>query len=148
MDIDRAESLTIFVGLVNSVDAVNVPDAQILECIENGALGLFSADGRKGARDTDAGMCNRSFGFAIHGASNITAIYTLIGFVVGVAASAVITAFATVITAFARNITLTALTTLTLRGRRAAATVVGTVVGRGHSIDCNEFELFCFIAAY
>jgi hypothetical protein len=93
---------------------------------------LFSADGRKGARDTDTGVCNRSFGFAIHSASNITAIFTLIGFVVGIAASAVITAFAAVINAFAGNITLTA---LTLRGRRSAATVVGTVVGRGHCID-------------
>jgi hypothetical protein len=36
-------------------------------------------------------VCNRSFGFGIHSTGNISAIYTLIGFVVGIAGSAVIT---------------------------------------------------------
>jgi hypothetical protein len=49
VDVDGAESFAVLVGLVNRVDAVNESDIQLSECSENGALGLFSADGRKGS---------------------------------------------------------------------------------------------------
>ena len=55
MDVDGAESLTVLVGLVNGIDAVNESDAQLPECSENSALGLFSADGRKCSGNADAG---------------------------------------------------------------------------------------------
>jgi hypothetical protein len=55
VDVDGAESLTVLVGLVNGIDAVNESDAQLPECSENSALGLFSADGRKCSGNADAG---------------------------------------------------------------------------------------------
>jgi hypothetical protein len=103
VDVNGAVSLTVLVGLVNGIDAVNESDAQLSECSENGALGLFSADGRKCSGNADAGLCNRSLVFAINFTSNLLAIFFTEGFVVSIAAgSAVIVA----VIALARNIAL------------------------------------------
>jgi hypothetical protein len=128
VNVHRAESLIIFVGLVNSVDAVNNSNAQLPECSENGALGLFSADCRKGARDTDAGGCNGSCGFAIHGAGNISTIYTLKGFVVGIAGSAVITGVFTRAVITRAVITAAVITRAVITGDVTLATTVFTAV--------------------
>jgi hypothetical protein len=65
---------------------------------------------------------NRNFGFAIHRTGNISAIYTLKGFVVGIAGSAVIAA--TVIAGIAGITGVTAVVT----GNITLTVVVGSVV--------------------
>jgi hypothetical protein len=136
VDVNGAESLTVLVGLVNGIDAVNESDAQLSECSENSALGLFSADGRKCSGNADAGLCNRSLVFAINFTSNLLAIFFTEGFVVSIAAgSAVIVA----VIALARNIALfvvgsaviTSITAVITLARNIALFVVvsGTAAG-------------------
>jgi hypothetical protein len=132
VDVNGAESLTVLVGLVNGIDAVNESDAQLSECSENSALGLFSADGRKCSGNADAGLCNRSLVFAINFTSNLLAIFFTEGFVVSIAAgSAVIV----VVITLARNIALfvvgsVVITSITLARNIALFVVVsGTAAG-------------------
>jgi hypothetical protein len=115
VNVHCAESLTVLVGLVNRVDAVNESDAQLLECSENGALGLFSADGRKGSGDADTRIRD------VFTTRFFTARFFTARFFTARFFTAVITAgfFTTVIT-ITRNVTLSIVsgTTASVGGRR------------------------------
>ena len=104
MHINRTVTLAIFIVLVNSVDAFNESDAQLLECSENGALGLFSADCRKCTRDADTELGGRWS--------------RILGAVITAVITAVIMVVITVVIANTRNVALSTTiprTTLSVR---------------------------------
>jgi len=54
MNVNSAVAFAPLIGLVDSVDAVDVAHAQVAECVEYGALGLLSAYCRESPGNTDA----------------------------------------------------------------------------------------------
>jgi hypothetical protein len=130
MNVDGAESLTVLVGLVNRVDAVNESDAQLSECSENSALGLFSTDGRKGSGNADTGSSE---------VITTTVITTVITIVRNIALFVVMSGTTAVIT-IARNIALFVVasgTTTVITGITGITGIVSGVIVRGHCIVCS-----------
>jgi hypothetical protein len=109
MDIHGTVAVAFLVGLVNCVDALDVTNAQITECVEDGALGLFTADGCERARNADAGRCDDGISDATTTVITTTVIAT--------------TVITTTVIAFARNV----FTTVAMR-RRGIAIAVAVAV--------------------